>query len=137
MKTRLFALAGLALALASCTTTGSGSPSNALESAWLGKSAGTFFAAYGPPVSDSGEGSSTVYTWKGGYKTVRVPAQYAEGENGKKGKRIAAAQTRYLSCTVSLKVDESYTIRSITALSDRKGLKGNSYCAEFLGAAKD
>jgi hypothetical protein len=137
MKLRMITLAGLGMALAACTTTGSGLPSNAIESAWLGKSAGTFFANYGPPISDTSEGGMTIYTWKGGYKSVRVPAKYAEGDKGKKGKRISPAQTRNLSCTVSLKVDDSYTIRSITKISDRPGLNGASYCAEFLAGAKD
>lgn len=137
MKLRMITLAGLGLVLAACTTTGGGLPSNGVESAWLGKSAGTFFANFGPPVSDSSEGGMTQYTWKGGYKTVRVPAQYADGDKGKKGKRISPAKTRSLSCTVSLKVDDSYTIRSIRTVADRPGLKGKSWCAEFLAGAKD
>jgi hypothetical protein len=137
MKLRMIMLGLAGLALTACTTTG-GAPRNAVEAAWVGKSAGKFFASYGPPVSDTGEGGMTQYTWKGGYKTVRVPAQYAEGKNGKKGKRISPAQTRYLSCTVRLSVDESYTIRSVTTISDRQGQKGPSYCAEFLaGAGED
>lgn len=135
MTIRMIMLGGLALALAGCTTTG-GAPRNAVESAWNGKSAGVFFAKFGPPVSDSGEGSMTEYAWKGGYKTVRVPAKYAEGANGKKGKRIAPAQTRSLSCSVKLTVDESYTIRKITTVSDRAGINGPSYCAEFLAGDK-
>lgn len=131
MRAHLILLTGLVFALQSCTTTG-GIPRNPVEEAWLGKSAGRFFASYGPPVSDSGAGGMTEYTWKGGYKTVRVPAQYAPGEKGKKRKRISPAQTRYLSCTVSLKVDDSYTIRSITPIADKAGVKGKSYCAEFL-----
>lgn len=134
MKFRMIMLGTLAMALAGCTTTGGGSPRNALEEAWNGKSAGKFFAAFGPPISDTGEGSTTEYTWRGGYKNLRVPAQYAEGKDGKKGKRIAAAQTRYLSCTVKLKVDETYTIRSITPIADRRGVNGPSYCTEFLTA---
>lgn len=133
MKIRMISL-GCALAmLAGCTTTG-GAPRNPLEARWNGKSAGIFFASFGPPTSDTNEGGMTVYSWRGGYKTVRVPAQYAETKDGKKGKRLAAAQTRYLSCSVKLKVDESYTIRGITAIGDRPGAKGNSYCAEFLAA---
>lgn len=135
MNIRMIMLGSLAIALAGCTTTG-GAPRNAVESAWNGKSAGIFFAQFGPPASDTGEGGMTEYTWKGGYKTVRVPAKYAEGEKGKKGKRLSAAQTRYLSCTVKLSVDESYTIRKITTVADRPGLEGPSYCAEFLAGAK-
>lgn len=135
MTFRMIMLGGLALALAGCTTTG-GAPRNAVKSAWNGKSAGIFFAQFGPPASDSGEGGMTVYTWKGGYKTVRVPAKYAEGANGKKGKRIASPQTRYLSCSVKLSVDDSYTIRKVTTISDRAGLNGPSYCAEFLAGDK-
>lgn len=135
MTIRMTLLAGLALALAGCTTTG-GAPRNAVETAWNGKSAGIFFAQFGPPASDTGDGGMTEYTWKGGYKTVRVPAKYAEGANGKKGKRLSAAQTRYLSCSVKLSVDETYTIRRITTISDRPGVDGASYCAEFLAGAK-
>lgn len=135
MKAQLILLTGLVFALQSCTTTG-GMPRHAVESAWLGKSAGSFFASYGPPVSDSRDGGMTQYTWKGGYKTVRVPATYAPGEKGKKRKRISPAQTRYLSCTVTLSVDDSYTIRAITPIADKAGVKGKSYCAEFLAGDK-
>lgn len=132
MKIRMTMLGLLATALAGCTTTSGGMGGSPLEARWIGKSAGTFFANFGPPISDTGEGGTTSYTWKGGYKTVKIPAKYAEGENGKKGKRISAGGTRYMNCTVMLKVDESYTIRSIKAISDRPGVNGPSYCTEFL-----
>ncbi len=135
MNIRMIMLGGLALALAGCTTTG-GAPRNAVESAWNGKSAGIFFAQFGPPTADTTEGGMTEYTWKGGYKTIRVPAKYAEGADGKKGKRISAPQTRYMSCGVKLSVDETYTIRRITTVSDRPGVNGPSYCAEFLAGDK-
>lgn len=130
MNNRMISLACAAALLAGCTTTGGGLPRNALESAWNGKSAGIFFAQFGPPAADEGDGRN--YTWKGGYKTVRIPAKYAEGEKGKKGKRIAPAKNRYLSCTVKLTVDEGYMIRSIKPVADRPGVNGPSYCAEFL-----
>lgn len=132
MNFRMITLGALGLALTGCTTTGVGLPANALESHWNGKSAGIFFANFGPPLSDTDEGGLTHYTWRGGYKTMRVPAKYAETKDGKKGKRLAAAQTRYLSCTVKVSVDSSYTIRGIKTISDRAGLNGPSYCAEFL-----
>ena len=132
MNFRMISLGAMGLALAGCTTTGGGLPANALESHWNGKSAGIFFANFGPPLSDTEEGGMTQYTWRGGYKHLRVPAKFADGKDGKKGKRIAAAQTRYLSCTVKVSVDDSYTIRAIKPISDRAGLNGPSYCAEFL-----
>nr|WP_316653021.1 hypothetical protein [uncultured Gellertiella sp.] len=132
MTSRMIALAGALALLAGCTTTG-GTPRNALESQWNGKSAGIFFANYGPPLSDSSEGGVTVYSWRGGYKTVHVPAPAAGGKKGKHG----PSRTRYLSCAVQLHVDEHYKIRSITAISDRPGVKGPSYCAEFLTDAAD
>lgn len=135
MNFRILTLGGLMLALAGCTTTG-GIAGNPLEARWNGKSAGTFFAAYGPPISDVESGSSTVFTWRGGYKTVRVPAKHEEGQKGKKGKRIAPAKTVYLRCEARITVGQDYTIRSIQAIADRPGVNGPSYCAEFLDAAK-
>lgn len=134
MNFRTITAAGLLLALAGCTTTGIAS--NPVEARWNGQPAGGFFAAYGPPIADVEQGSSTLYSWRGGYKTVKVPAQYAEGKDGKKGKRIAAAKTVYMRCEVKLTVSDDYVIRNIETVSDRPGVTTPSYCGEFLGAAK-
>jgi hypothetical protein len=132
MLIRSLICAGVALALSSCTTTSIG-PKNPVETRWLGQSAGAFFAQFGPPASDAAAGSQTVYNWKGGYKTARIPAKYATGEDGKRGKQIASAKTAYLSCGVQLITDQDYVIRKVTIMSDRPGVEGPSYCAEFLG----
>lgn len=130
MNFRLMTVAGLALALAGCTTVGPAR--NAVESRWNGQPAGTFFAKFGPPISDVQNGDKTVYSWKGGYKKRTIPAQYAEGENGKKGKKIASARTEFLSCSVQLNVSADYVIRSVQVLGDRKSSTGPSWCDEFL-----
>ena len=129
MKLRITFAAALSLLLAGCATTGA--PGNPVEARWLGKPAGTFFAKFGPPASDVESGSSTIYSWKGGSKTVRVPAKYAETD-GKKGKKLAPAGTSYLSCSLRLTTSEDYVIRDITILGDRPGVSGKSYCAELL-----
>ena len=134
MNFRLMTVAGLALALAGCTTTGPAR--NAVESRWNGQPAGTFFARFGPPQSDTVSGDMTVYSWKGGYKKRAVPAQYAEGKDGKKGKRIAPARTEFLSCSVQLTVSSDYVIRSANVLGDRKTSTGPSWCEEFLAGDK-
>ena len=131
MNFRMMTVAGLALVLAGCTTTTTGISKNAVEARWLGQPAGGFFAQYGPPISDVESGSSTVYSWKGGYKTRKVPAQY---ETTKDGKRIASARTEYLSCSVQLTVSSDYVIRSIRIAGDHKRADGPSWCEEFLGA---
>ncbi len=82
------------------------------------------------------DGSATVYTWKGGYKTVRVPAKYAEGEDGKRGKQISAARTLYLRCQAEVTTNSDYTIRSIRTVGDIPGENSASYCAEFLAPAQ-
>lgn len=133
MKFRSMALAGLAMTLTACTTTPVSS-TNPVEARWNGQSAGAFFARFGPPTSDTPSGSETIYNWRGGYKTERVPAKYATGADGKRGALISPARTLYLSCTVQLTVSSSYTIRSIKTVADRPGVNGPSYCAEFLGA---
>ncbi|MGZ2482483.1 hypothetical protein ACVITL_001006 [Rhizobium pisi] len=130
MKLRTMTAAGLAIALAGCTTIPSAG--NPIEARWVGKSAGLFFAAYGPPISDREEGSGTVYTWRGGYKTVRIPAKYAEGADGKRGKQIASARTSYLRCQAEITTSSDYTIRDIRTVADIPGVDGPSYCAEFL-----
>ena len=134
MNFRLMTVAGLALALAGCTTTGPAR--NAVESRWNGQPAGTFFAQFGPPQSDVESGDMTVYSWKGGYKKRTVPAQYAEGKDGKKGKKIASARTEFLSCSVQLTVSSDYVIRSVHVLGDRKTSTGPSWCEEFLAVDK-
>ena len=95
MNFRLMTVAALALALAGCTTVGP--PRNAVEARWSGQPAGVFFAAFGPPQSDVSSGDMTIYSWKGGYKKRTIPAQFAEGANGKKGKKTAAARTESAS----------------------------------------
>ncbi|KQY37046.1 MULTISPECIES: hypothetical protein [Rhizobium/Agrobacterium group] len=134
MNFRLMTVAALALALAGCTTVGPAR--NAVEARWSGQPAGVFFAAFGPPQSDVSSGDTTVYSWKGGYKKRTIPAQFAEGANGKKGKKIAAARTEFLSCSVQLSVSSDYVIRSIKVLGDVKKSSGPSWCEEFLAGQK-
>ena len=134
MNIRKITAAGLILALAGCTTTGGAG--NPVAARWNGQQAGAFFAAYGPPAADIEEGGNTIYSWRGGYKTARIPAKYAEGENGKKGKQTAAARTEYLRCEVKLTVGSDYIIRDVDVIVDRPGVNGPSYCAEFLDARK-
>lgn len=134
MNFRLMTVAGLALALAGCTTVGPAR--NAVEARWKGQPAGVFFAAFGPPQADVSSGDMTVYSWKGGYKKRTIPAQFAEGENGKKGKKIASARTEFLSCSVQLNVSSDYVIRSVQVLGDRKTSSGPSWCDEFLAGDK-
>ncbi|KQQ58476.1 MULTISPECIES: hypothetical protein [Rhizobium/Agrobacterium group] len=135
MRFRSVTLAGLAIALSACTTTApSLSPKSAVETRWVGQSAGVFFAKFGPPLSDVDTGDTTTYNWRGGYKTAKVPAKFEEGKDGKRGRQISPARTSYLSCTVQLVVGGDYKIRSIRTVSDRPGVNGPSYCAEFLAA---
>ena len=134
MKLRTFAAAGLAIALAGCTTVQTSA--DPISSRWVGQSAGKFFAAYGPPINDIENGSGVNYTCKGGYKTVRVPAKYAEGADGKRGKQISPARTQYLRCQAEIATSSDYTIRSIRVAGDIPGQNGPSYCAEFLAPAK-
>ncbi|MCP8897134.1 hypothetical protein KYK29_19580 [Shinella daejeonensis] len=110
MKSRIAILAGLALAAAGCTT--ASVASNPLQARWNGKTAGSFFAAYGPPLSDmEGPGGTTLYKWRGGYAKGR-------------------------SCQVDLTVDGDYRIRTIRAAVDRPDPKGGpSHCEKVLDAA--
>ncbi|WP_417415782.1 hypothetical protein [Hoeflea sp.] len=109
MKFRLAILAVSAAALTACTT--ASVPSNPLQKRWNGKSAGAFFAAYGPPISDTvGMGGTTQYRWRGGYA---------------RGKR----------CLVELTVSKDYTIKTINAVSDHIDPKGGpSHCEKTLDA---
>ncbi|MCY0146943.1 hypothetical protein OEG84_04225 [Hoeflea sp. G2-23] len=109
MNFRPALLAVVAGALSACTT--ATIPSNPLEARWNGKSAGAFFAAYGPPVSDqASSGGATLYSWRGGFSGGRP-------------------------CTVELKVGKDYTITSIRAVSDRVNPKGGpTHCEKTLDA---
>ena len=111
MKSRIAILAGVALALTACTT--ATIAANPLQARWNGKTAGSFFAAYGPPLSDEPSmGGSTLYKWRGGFA---------------KGK----------SCTVELTVNEAYRISNIRAVSDRIDPKGGpTHCEKVLDAAE-
>jgi hypothetical protein len=109
MRFRLAVLSALAVVLSACTT--ASVPSNPLQERWNGKSAGEFFAAYGPPNSDrAGPGGTTVNTWRGGFTGGR-------------------------SCSVELTVNKDYTIRTIRAVSDRIDPNGGpSHCEKTLDA---
>ena len=138
MLDRRIPLAGLAIALSACTTSEDYVPSftqqSPVETRWVSQSAGIFFAKFGPPLSDTESGSPTVYNWRGGYKKATIPAKFEEGKDGKKGRQISPARTASLSCTVQLVVSSNYTITSVRTVSDRPGVNGPSYCAEFLAA---
>lgn len=105
MKLKVILIAALGAGLTACATTSA----DPISSAWVGRSAGKFFAAYGPPLADDGTGS--VFVWKGGYKKVRGELK---------------------SCSASIAVSRDYNIRSITITGDRKGEVGPSYCRELL-----
>lgn len=109
MKSRIAILAGLTLAVAGCTTT---TATNPLQARWNGKPAGSFFAAYGPPLSDTeSAGGSTLYKWRGGFVRGRA-------------------------CQVELMVDGSYRIRTIRTVVDHPDQKGGpSHCEKVLDAA--
>jgi hypothetical protein len=110
MKSRIAILACAALVVAGCTTTTVAS--NPLQARWNGKPAGGFFAAYGPPLSDTaGTGGSTLYKWRGGYVNRR-------------------------SCQVELTVNADYRISNIRAVVDHPDAKGGpSHCEKVLDAA--
>lgn len=110
MKFRLAVLAITAAVLSACTT--ASVSSNPLAARWNGKEAGVFFAAYGPPVSDTASvGGGAIYTWRGGFSRGR-------------------------SCSVELTVNKDYRITSIRALSDQVDPKGGpSHCEKVLDAA--
>lgn len=89
MLFRSVTLAAFAITLSACTTATDGStPSftqkSPVETRWVGQSAGIFFAKFGPPLSDTESGSSTVYNWRGGYKKATIPAKFEEGKDGKR-----------------------------------------------------
>lgn len=131
MNFRVITMAGLALALAGCTTTGAAK--NPIEARWNGQQAGAFFAKFGPPATDTETGGSTLYIWRGGYKNRTVPAVYEDLGNGKKGKLVTPARTEYLRCEVQLTVSPDYTIRGIRTVVDKR-TGGKSYCEEFLAS---
>ncbi len=89
-----------------------------------------------PPISDVEAGGDTVYSWKGGYKTRKIAAEYEKTADGKRGKRISAPRTEYLSCSVQLTVSTDYVLRAIRIVGDRKRPNGPTWCEEFLGGAK-
>ncbi|TCL75989.1 hypothetical protein [Rhizobium sp. BK251] len=130
MNIRMITAAGLTMLLAGCTTIST--PKNPIEARWVGQSAGGFFAAYGPPISDREEGSNTTYTWRGGYKNMRIPAKYAQNADGTRGKQISPARTAYLRCQAEVTTSEDYKIRAIRTVADVPGVNGPSYCAELL-----
>lgn len=112
MTFRFALLAGLALAVTGCTSVPTSVPTSALETRWTGRTAGEFFAAYGPPVSDiSGSNGMTLYSWRGGFINRRA-------------------------CQVELAVSADYKIRKIRTVVDRKDPKGGpSHCERVLDAA--
>ena len=118
MYHRAIASIGLfTLALSACTTMDAAT--NPIQARWVGHSAGEFFAKFSPPISDSQDGSSTIYNWRGGYNRIKL-------QNGR---------TVSVSCSAKITVSGDYTIRNITIVSDRSGANGTSYCTELLTTA--
>lgn len=118
MSCRFIASTALfALSLSACTT--ARVANNPIENRWVGRSAGEFFAKFSPPLSDSQEGSSTIYNWRGGYNRIKL-------QNGR---------TASVSCSAKITVSGDYTIRDLTIVSDRPGANGPSYCTELLAGA--
>ncbi len=108
MKLRIaFFLASL-LGLGACTTA-----NDPISVAWKGKSAGQFFARFGPP---SGESGPNTYRWKGAYARVNGDLK---------------------SCSATVHVDDDYRIRSVAVTADRTGANGPSYCREILAPDAD
>lgn len=112
MNFRFALLAGLALAVTGCTSVAPTVATTPLESRWIGRTAGEFFAAYGPPVNDiAGSDGTTLYTWRGGFMNRRA-------------------------CQVELGVNADYKIRKIRPVVDRKDPNGGpSHCEKVLDAA--
>jgi hypothetical protein len=117
MNYRLIALAGMAGILSACTST-TGIATNPIEARWIGKSAGTFFARYAPPYSDTQSGSQTVYNWRGGFNRIKT----------------AQGRTISVSCSAQITANADYRIQSIRIVADRPGATGPSYCTELLAA---
>ncbi|RWX77254.1 hypothetical protein EPK99_16580 [Neorhizobium lilium] len=119
MKRRVIATTAiLTLALSACTTVSVAQ--NPISQRWVGRSAGEFFAKYSPPLSDTENGSTTVYNWRGGYSRIKL-------QNGKSAS---------VSCSAKITVGQDYVIRDITLVGDRPGANGASYCEELLAPAK-
>ena len=117
MNRRIIAsTAFFAIALSACTSTAPIMASNPIESRWVGRSAGEFFAKYAPPLSDVESGSNTIYSWRGGYKRIK----------------LANGRSTSVSCTAQITVSQDYTIRDIKIIGDRPGTNGPSYCTELL-----
>lgn len=131
MKIRMITAAGLMLALAGCNTVSMPMmAANPVNAYWSGQSAGKFFAAFGPPISDQDAGSGRIYNWRGGYKTVHLTAAKAAASTGKKG--AAGARTVHLSCRANVITSSEYVIRSVEIIGDMPGVSSSSYCAELL-----
>lgn len=126
MNIRMISAAGLMMALAGCTTVSIPvMKANPVEAYWSGKSAGKFFAAFGPPISDHDDGGGRVYNWRGGYKKARIDAQTADGTK-------KPARTVNLSCKADITTSSDYIIRSVHIVGDMPGVTSSSYCAELL-----
>ena len=110
--------ASFVIALSGCTS--NATSGNPIKASWVGHSAGKFFAEFGPPHSDTSTGSTTVYTWRGGYKHIKQK----DGNSAR------------VSCSAQLIVDTTYAIRDIRITADRQGATGSSYCEELLAKAK-
>jgi hypothetical protein len=113
---RFTMLALVAGALSACTTAAITPPTSPIEMRWKGKSAGGFFARYAPPYSDVTTSSQTVYSWRGGFKRIK----------------LQGGATANVSCSAQITVDTQYRITDIHITGDRPGAKGPSYCTELL-----
>jgi ABC-type oligopeptide transport system substrate-binding subunit len=112
----LVSTALIALSLTACTTTGIVSAASPINSRWVGRPAGELFAKYNPPLTDTQDGSNTVYGWRGGYTKIKQ-------QGGK---------TASVSCAAKITVSADYVIKNIQITGDHPGATSASYCTELL-----
>lgn len=133
---KLSAAIAVTLAASSCTTTEQAN--SALDSRFRGKSADSFFLAYGPPSSSYKLNSGgTLYTWQERAKVYNLPDTVNTTIIGNQAFSTVDPGGRvHIQCTLKLNVSASGTIEKIDVLNDSIGDWQMSRCNEVFGKKK-
>ncbi|SJZ94081.1 hypothetical protein [Consotaella salsifontis] len=156
---RIVVIIAMAVGVGGCTTTEEAN--QAIQSRWIGQSSDSFFAQYGPPVSQfSLNNGGIIYTWQGGDTQRTIPAQYRtmtkeeKKAQAKYGPRtvinigggagynsappgqvlVSPERTEQLGCEAQITTDAKGIITNVKATRDTDGAGFSfSRCAEVFG----
>lgn len=127
----LFGIFSAAVMLSGCETTQE--VNQTLQMTWIGQPAEMFFARHGAPMQQFPLQSGGVnYTWRGGEKTVTIPAQYRPAK-AEERKDNGFGSNRTVTTTKVRELDDGTTITRTETRSSSTGFDANALLAGLTG----